>query len=169
MSVKSTLGVLTSSLSYRCGVCGTGSGPSGPCCNFFLCNCDEGCRGPCGEDRRKRSADANDNDPQSKFLALDSNADGLISFEEAHSHFSLQKRETQVKKYLKTSIYTLNLVWRYNWYNTICLVFCERVSLNQPIFLTNFKRLPNFLVILINSHATQTKPFLTTSLYPSHP
>ena len=67
-------------------------------CNLFGCNCDEECRPVCGEDKkRKRSADDEDDDnPISKFSTLDIDADGLISFDEAHSHFTLQKRETEV-------------------------------------------------------------------------
>ena len=60
-------------------------------CNFFDCNCDRVCASQCGE--KKRSVD---DDPLSKFSVLDSNADGLISFDEATSHVSLQKRDTQV-------------------------------------------------------------------------
>jgi len=68
---------------------------------LFGCNCDEECRPYCNvdDDRKKRSP--NEDDPRSKFAALDIDADGLISVEEAHSHFSLQKRDTEVTKTLK--------------------------------------------------------------------
>ena len=68
------------------------------------------CRPLCGEDRRKRNPE--EEEPLSKFSVLDSNADGLISFDEAQSHFSVQKRDTEVNKVKSLYVHMAVLIIR---------------------------------------------------------
>ncbi|GMR56198.1 hypothetical protein PMAYCL1PPCAC_26393, partial [Pristionchus mayeri] len=66
-------------------------------CNYFCCNCDDGC-GPPINDRRKRSEDSEVSYSMRHFMAIDYNGDGVISEEEGRSFLANGTLTERVKR-----------------------------------------------------------------------